>query len=154
MHQDFECKTYTLALFTAWGDGARGFEFQRSLCGAQEQHAPRPPLDSYCVVDEEHKTSFGGVRSVRLQADHLMISFSEQAQGELGLSAPDVSLLLGLSPREVEEVEAGLAHVFSYGPARVLPQWKHDDEVDSAFLLDSDASTRNVAHSHGSAETI
>jgi len=122
IYQDEEYKTYTLALFNSWGDGARGFEFQRSLYSSEERRAPRPPFDSYCVVNEEHKTSFGGVRNVTLQTDVLMISFSKKAQDELGLPARDVSLLLNLSSDEIEKVKAGLVHVFSYGPAQLLPQ--------------------------------
>lgn len=122
INQDEEYKTYTLALFTSWGEDAKGFEFQRSLRGPGDRRAPRPPFDSYCVVNEDHKTSFGGVTSVTLQGSVLMISFSEKAQEELGLPAPDVSLLLNLSSDEIEKVKAGLVHVFSYGPAGLLPQ--------------------------------
>ena len=122
INQDDEYKTYTLALFTSWGEDAKGFEFQRSLRGPEDRRAPRPPFDSYCVVNEGHKTSFGGVTSVTLQGTILTISFSEKAQGELGLPAPDVSLLLNLPSDEIEKVKVGLVHVFSYGPEELLPQ--------------------------------
>ncbi|MEU9992457.1 hypothetical protein AB0E10_37760 [Streptomyces sp. NPDC048045] len=73
-------------------------------------------------MNEGHKTSFGGVTSVTLQGSVLMISFSKKAQDELGLPTPDLSLLLNLSSDEIEEVKGGLVHVFSYGPAELLPQ--------------------------------
>ncbi|MGW7544744.1 Imm10 family immunity protein [Streptomyces sp. NPDC054770] len=122
INQDEEYKTYTLALFTSWGEGVQGFEFQRNLRGSEDRHAPRPPFDSYCVVNESHKTSFGGVKSVELRDALLKISFSEKAQEELGLPAPVVSLFLDLSRDEIEKVKAGLVYVFSYGSAELLPE--------------------------------
>ncbi|TWV53461.1 hypothetical protein FRZ03_09935 [Streptomyces misionensis] len=122
INQDEEYKTYTLALFTSWGDDVKGFEFQRSLRGPDDRRAPRPPFDSYCVVNEGHNTSFGGVTNVASQDGVLKIEFSEKAQEELGLPTSDVSLVLNLSSDDIEKVKAGLAHVFSYGPDGALPR--------------------------------
>ena len=81
VNQDEEYKTYTLALFTSWGEGASRFEFQRSLRGPDDRRAPRPPFDSYCVVNERHNASFGGVSGVVLQDGVLKICIQWKGPG-------------------------------------------------------------------------
>ncbi|MFD6550624.1 Imm10 family immunity protein [Streptomyces sp. NPDC058398] len=128
IHQGEEYKTYTLALFTSWEDDMRGFELQRNLRESGDPRAPRPPFNSYCVVNERHKTSFGGVTEVALEGDVLKIKFSEQAKEELDLPTDEVSLVLNnLENDEIENLKAGLARVFSYGPVDLLPNLRITD---------------------------
>lgn len=122
IHQDEEYSTYTLALYTSWGDSARGFEFQRNLRESGDSRAPRPPFDSYCVVNERHNVSFGGVESVVLNGHILKITFSDRAMSELNLPERTVALLLNVEDAEMDNIRSGLAYVFSYGPSDLLPE--------------------------------
>ncbi|MFB6784080.1 hypothetical protein ACFCX0_44050 [Streptomyces sp. NPDC056352] len=64
IQEDDSYRTYGLALFASSETEVHGFEFQRNLRAPDDPNAPRPPFDAYCVVNESHAASFGGVEVV------------------------------------------------------------------------------------------
>lgn len=121
IQEDDSYRTYGLALFASSETGLRGFEFQRNLRAPGDPNAPRPPFDAYCVVNESHDVSFGGVEFVSWGEKVLVLRFSEEAAEELSLPSREVSLVLAVSDGDLDVVKRGILDVFSYGPPDRLP---------------------------------
>ena len=77
--------------------------------------------DSYCVVDDEHRCTYGGVSRARLADGVLVLEFTEKAVEELELTEPVLTLELDLAPDAVAELADGYRRVFTFGRESFRP---------------------------------
>ncbi|WP_329789430.1 Imm10 family immunity protein [Lentzea sp. DG1S-22] len=78
-------------------------------------------MDSYCVVDDEHRCTYGGVTRAELTGGVLVLEFSEKAVAELELAGPVLSVELDLAPDVVAELANGYRRVFTFGRESFRP---------------------------------
>ncbi|MCX2953589.1 Imm10 family immunity protein [Lentzea sp. NEAU-D7] len=78
-------------------------------------------MDSYCVVDDEHRCTYGGVRGASLSGGVLVLEFTEKAVAELELAEPVLAIQLDLAPDVVAELAGGYRRVFAFGRESFRP---------------------------------
>ncbi|MFD9703682.1 Imm10 family immunity protein [Lentzea sp. NPDC059081] len=83
-------------------------------------------MDSYCVVDDEHRCSYGGVRRAELTGGVLVLEFTEKAVAELELTEPVLALKIDLEPDVVAELAGGYRRVFTFGRESFRPELAGD----------------------------
>lgn len=78
-------------------------------------------LDSYCVMDENGATYYGGIEEALLTGTTLRLTFTEEATHELALPTPSLTLNLNVSADDVAALAAGLGRALSYGNPQQRP---------------------------------
>ncbi|MEV6296491.1 hypothetical protein AB0M41_40135 [Streptomyces sp. NPDC051896] len=111
---------YSLALFESWEEEPVGFEFQHDLREPDDPRACKPP--TYCVVDGQHRSSFGGVLRAEWGGDCVGLRFTDLAVQELGLTSNEVMLFFDAALDGIDAIKKGLIRVLSFGPAGSLPE--------------------------------
>ncbi|GAA5178692.1 hypothetical protein GCM10023322_06460 [Rugosimonospora acidiphila] len=101
---------YALALFREEANGdVSGLEFQRGVGGIYgDGRAGSPP---YCVVTADHRTYYGGVRTVTWRDSSVEVDLTDEAREVLRLPAR-VVLELQLGAEDIGRVRNGLLRVF------------------------------------------
>ncbi|MET9225054.1 Imm10 family immunity protein [Lentzea sp. NPDC003310] len=78
-------------------------------------------MDTYCVVDDEHRCTYGGVRRAELDDGVLVLEFTDKAVAELELADPVLTLKFDLAPDVVAELKDGYRRVFTFGRESFRP---------------------------------
>ncbi|WP_196778004.1 Imm10 family immunity protein [Lentzea aerocolonigenes] len=94
---------------------------QLLITAADDDEDDPDEMASYCVVDETHCTSYGGVRRADLADGVVTLEFSDRAVKQLELAGPVVELRLELEPDAVVSLAEGMREVFISGPERFRP---------------------------------
>ena len=72
-------------------------------------------LDTYCLMNADGATHYGGIREAALTDTVLNLTFTEEARQELGLPAEHLRLRLNVTPGEVGQFATGLNRALHYG---------------------------------------
>lgn len=78
-------------------------------------------MDTYCLVDEEQSTVYGGVLAVVLEDSLLTLRLSQTSAAALGLDRGELRLTLEVPPEQLGVLRAGLTRVLSYGNVAQRP---------------------------------
>lgn len=79
-------------------------------------------LDTYCLLNEDGATYYGGVLQAALSDTVLNLTFSQEARQELGLPAEHLRLRLNVTPSEVRQFATGLNRALRYGDPDHRPE--------------------------------
>ncbi|MFI9358586.1 Imm10 family immunity protein [Streptomyces lydicus] len=105
-----ECFTVGMAE----GEEGRQLIIQTALYEPDDQDT-QMGLDSYCVMDENGATYYGGIEAAQLTGTTLTLTFTEEATRELGLPSRTLTLHLNASPDDVATLTTGLRRALTYG---------------------------------------
>ncbi len=121
-HGDTDDEFVDEDLFTiAVAEHPDGAGRQLLITAADDDEDDEDEMASYCIVDERHRVSYGGVARADLAGTVLRLEFTARAVKMLELAQPVVELRLELEPAGVAALAEGVREVFTSGPERFRP---------------------------------
>lgn len=94
---------------------------QLLITAAEDDEDDEDEMASYCIVDEGHRVSYGGVARADLAETVLTLEFTARAVKILDLAQPVLELRLELEPDGLAALTEGFREVFTSGPERFRP---------------------------------
>lgn len=96
--------------------------------------SPHPPdeqdvasgMDTYCLVDEEQSTAYGGVVAVVLDDNLLTFTLTRSTAAALALHKDELRLAMEVPPAQLDLLRTGVVRVLSYGNPSQRPQLSLD----------------------------
>ncbi|WP_079109033.1 Imm10 family immunity protein [Streptomyces griseoruber] len=102
-----------------YGDDGH-FIFQSGLNDPSEQDR-RLGLDTYCVLNEEARVSYGCIKKVTLSPTKIQFEFSAEAAARFEL--PDQEIEIDIAPEvDISPLRNGLQRVLTYGNPNKIPE--------------------------------
>ena len=108
---------YCLILYCESGNDALALAFQRAVGGAYGH--PRAGTPAYCLVIADHRSHYGGVRTITWTDAGFDIDLTDEACAGLKLADHRVILRLDLPVECVALVKEGLGRVFDPEPGNL-----------------------------------
>jgi hypothetical protein len=72
-------------------------------------------LDTYCLMDENGATHYGGIEEARLAGSTLHLALGQEAANDLDLATTDLSLHLNVPADDISLLATGLRRALNYG---------------------------------------